>query len=147
MRLYPLAILALAACGSSSAPTGDLEVVTTVSPAAFRVGESVTVTVGIINRSDAPRTIDANGCPSPFIVTTTDGTIVAPAEQICSLGAVTKTLAPGERYERTENWTGRARAGDIHAPATFLSPGSYVVRGLIYGPGVTTVSATVQIKP
>ncbi len=151
MRICSIAVLMLVACREQpTSPKTGLEASTRVTPAVFRVGEIVTVEVVVINRASQPRTIVTNGCPDPFEVTTSDGTVVAPGERICSLDLQYKVLAAGEQFVFTQPWSGDAMRGGFGAPARALTPGTYLVRGLVYGLGTnaeTASVATIRIIP
>ena len=141
-----VSILWLAAaigCSASTPPTGDLDVRTAVAPSSFRIGDSVTITFEVTNRGSASHTINVGICPSSFLVTTTEGTIVGPGTQLCDLMARTRTLAPGEQYTLEDHWIGGTNFGD---PSKVMAPGTYLVRSRTITDRTDASSATIQIR-
>jgi hypothetical protein len=159
MRFCAVAALILVACrGQVTAPKDLVEVTSVVSPAAFRVGNIVTVTVTVINHASFSWVLQTNTCSDAFEVTIANGTVVGPAPRACgSADFGYKGLAPGDRYVFTQQWSGDAKPGDAGTSAVLLA-GTYLVRGLAFPAAVTdppappqativNLSATIQILP
>lgn len=139
----PIVLAAASGCGKATAPLSNLVVAASVSAPVFRVDDSVVVTVTVRNTGDVVRTIETNLCP-PFIVTTADGTIVGPAEQLCTAISKPRSLRPGDEYQFTQPWAGSGRStGGAVLPA----PGTYVVRGAIAESNVENSTATIEVLP
>lgn len=146
IRLYAFAGLLCFACDRGpTSPLSGLAVTTSVVPSVFHVGEEVMVRVVVTNRGIEPRTISINACPDPFVVSTPDGTTVAPGQRICTAELILRTLAPGDQYTFAEQWAGDAIRGGFDAPAAVLAPGSYLVRGTMNGAGVDNPGVMIQI--
>jgi hypothetical protein len=124
-------LLLLAACSSDvtaplSIPDTELVVVVSISPSTFRAGDSVTVVVTVVNRSDLPQAIELNQCNRAFAVTTAEGLVVGPDAGACLLYSARMDLKPGASYSWSVPWFGRGSA-QTSTPA--LKPGDYVVTG------------------
>jgi hypothetical protein len=121
-------LLLLAACsGDVTAPLAiqdtELVVVASISPSTFRAGDSVTVVVTVVNRSDVSQAIELNQCSRAFVVTTTDGSVVGPDAVGCLLYSARMALAPGASYSWSVPWFGRGSAPF----SPMLKPGDYIV--------------------
>jgi hypothetical protein len=148
MRWSAAAVLLLAACrGQPTSPTAGLEVTASVAPAAARIGQTVSITVLLINHTDQLRTIETNQCGMLFRVMTLDGAVVGPAGRICAAFSRPKTLVPGEQYVFTDQWSGDATGGGPDGPLTFVKPGAYLVRGLPALATSVNLPASVQVTP
>ena len=134
-----LALVAACSGPQSTEVSGDNDgilVSLSVTPADFRVGDSVTVRLTAINRDSRPRTIVANECPLPIVVTSTDGEVLGPGERICTAIALTKELGPDEAFMLDLQWSGDAMRTAKH-PAGVLAPGQYYIQGsLPYDKGI-----------
>jgi hypothetical protein len=148
MQMRVLVVLFVAACGRPTA-SSNLNVTTEVSTAEVRRGDSVFVTVTVRNAGESTARINPDPCPS-FVVTTSAGVVVGPAEIACKLSLETKDLAPGESFTIVSRWAGDASAGTIKSPPDMLSPGTYLVRGRIISSDVGFVESqplSVRIVP
>jgi hypothetical protein len=128
-------VLVLAACVSHlDSPVHDLLIWANADPVELRQGETMTIRVVVTNRGGGPRAITSNRCPEPFVVTTQDGTVVAPPQRICTLIAETKTLAPGEEFVFSVGWPGDRRLETLNPlgrGSSTLPPGTYHLRGRV----------------
>lgn len=127
--LFPISLLAGPHCSNSLSPR-DFPVVTTVSRAAFRAGETVEITVEVTNQTGSEQTMNANQCAPKFVVLRTDGIEVGPpGPSVCTLEAVNGTLLPGKKATFAFKWSGEA-SNPTNLPETkFLPPGAYRVQG------------------
>jgi hypothetical protein len=135
MRILSLAAVLLAACGTHPAsPFDDLVVTVSVSPTDFYAGQATTVTTTVTNHGDQPRSLELNLCGRPpFVVTTSAGAIVAPAQPTldCPMYSRRVELAPGQAYVFNGMWAGKARSTAADARG-LLPPGTYEVHGSIW---------------
>jgi len=147
--LFPISLLAGPRCSNSLSPR-YFPVVTTVSRAAFRAGETVEITVEVTNQTGSEQKINANQCPPKFFVRRADGIVVGPGSYVCSLPLITETLPPGAKATFAFTWGGES-SNPTNLPETnFLPPGAYRVQGFAAVAGVGRVDGSiidVMIQP
>jgi hypothetical protein len=140
--LVPIALLAGPQCSNGLSPR-DFPVVTTVSRAAFRAGETLEITVEVTNQTGSEQKINANQCPPKFMVLRADGIVVGPGSYVCSLALITETLLPGAKATFAFKWSGEASNPTNLAETTFLPPGAYRVQGFAAVAGVGRVDGSI----
>jgi hypothetical protein len=131
MRWSRFAVLLLIGCADPTSPQDDLYVAASVSSTSIRAGEPLTITVVVKNTGKRGHVVsELSACSPPFEVTTTAGTVVAPAYPLCLLVGVSRKLAPGEVYSRTLNWHGEGVSGKAwpSPDVRFLAAGEYQLR-------------------
>jgi len=143
--------LLLTACGREvTAPATALIVTANISPSTFRAGDSVTVTVTVVNHSDVPQSIQLNQCNRPFVVSTSAGAVVGPDPLACFAYSEMMALAPGAKYSWSVPWFGR---GSVPESTPTLIPGTYVVTGkesireVDNSASMSLVPTTIQVTP
>lgn len=139
-----LLLLALTGCRSQSAP-GGVVVSAAVSSALIAPGTGTVITVTVTNLDDRPHGIQLNSCPASFEVTTPDGKQVAPGPLICTMISIVRDLAPGEQHVFTYAWDGRRKNDVAWEPSVPLSPGVYLVRGLVHVIGTTRLTKSAPV--
>lgn len=111
-------------------------------PATVRGGEATLWSFVLTNTGSAPIRLQHGACDVRFEVLNAAGTVVRPNPQdaICTLQLVTTSPAPGETAEvQKVRWDGRDGAGQP------LPAGTYTLRAVFRGAGVTTAPATLSI--
>jgi len=151
MRIVLAAVFLLAACARDiTAPARALIVTASVSPSTFRAGDSVTVLVTVVNRSDQPQSIETNQCGRAFVVTPPSGAEVGPDPLPCLAYSAPRSLAPGEQYTWSDSWYGR---GSVPESTPHLQPGAYIAAGAssipLHGTSetITLVPSNIQVTP
>jgi hypothetical protein len=148
--LYGLvSALLLAACDRGTTAPNDKGWTynTTVSPSTFRVGQTTTVIVTATNRSNRPQLVNAYRCPRSFVVTSPSGTQVGPAPENCFALLTTRTIAPGEQFADTEQWSGDAIGDSLWGAPPRLPAGDYFVRASATATGALNPFVSVTIMP
>ena len=135
-------------CSLASAD-GDSPVRTEVevSGSVLRLGDTLRVSVHVINEGDGPIIVETNGCNFHFRVFTISGAEAGPAEdQACLAYSRPRTVDVGGRYTWTGIWTGRSGGGA--AVPEFVSAGRYriVGRPLVLNPDVTFARGSAIIE-
>lgn len=127
------AFAAASGCGGTTDPDRDLVVTTAITPAEFRAGTEVTVSLTVENAGDRTRSIDPRPCQDPFTVTTAAGTALASPSRVCDLSLVApRPVAPGERVVLTREWRGDVGGGGPSIGAGVpLAAGDYRLRGYV----------------
>lgn len=111
-------------------------------PATVRGGEATLWSFVLTNTGTQPIELQHGACDVRFEVLNAAGTVVRPNPQdaICTLQLVTTSPAPGETAEvQKVRWDGRDGAGQP------LPAGTYTLRAVFRGAGVTTVPATLSV--
>ena len=103
-------LLISTACQSSTQPFADIRVATSVA-ASGNAELPIKISTTITNESNRAFTFSANACPSRFRVETPTGVVIKYGDQICTLEALSRTLAPGEFYQFDELWSGKGPDG------------------------------------
>lgn len=136
VRGWFVAGLVALGCQEPNAPR--LVASTTVTPAAFRAGDTVTVRMVFTNLGSANATIFP-GCLPMFEVRDANGTVVRAAHQACLMIYNPTPLAPGDSVVAERRWF-----GDVDLVTwkdrTYLEPGAYSV-----GPASGVTGAFVPI--
>jgi hypothetical protein len=136
-----VSVFLLGCVSTSTSPVSRLVVTIGVSQPTFRTGDTVVVTTTVANRSGQPQVLHASDCPPAFIATTQSGVVVAPdtANVPCALLLIQRILAPGEQARFEQRWNGSGMiqtSNNSGASPGLLSPGKYVLRGLMRGAGL-----------
>ena len=111
-------------------------------PATVRGGEATLWSFVLTNTGTQPIRLQHGACDVRFEVLNAAGTVVRPNPQdtICTLQLVTTAPAPGETAEvQKVRWDGRDGAGQP------LPAGTYTLRAVFRGAGVTTAPATLSV--
>ena len=140
-----LAVLAAIGCSDPSRP-GDLSLSIATNAATLKAGETLDVTVTVLNLASSPRTIITNGCPRPFEVRDTEGDLVGPGGEVCALSRATRALQPGDTYTFSFKWNGDKRSGGADPVFESLPTGRYYLRGVVpLDAGGTVVGGEVEL--
>jgi hypothetical protein len=125
-------LLLCAACGREVvAPSAPLAAGVEFIPSTFRVGDTVTVVVTVVNRGAEAVNMEQNQCPWPFVIMTSRGAVVGPSSELCLAYTSGFALQPRAAYSWTMRWSGRGSAAES-TPA--LKPGEYVVAPALFIP-------------
>lgn len=147
--LFALLLAAGTSCENAAAPdqTG-LYTGVRLGQASFRLGDSVAVTVSIVNRGGEARRIAADTCFGIFVVLNPQGVQVGPGEMHdCFVVSAATTLGPGDSLSFSDYWNGSALPSS-NAPAGRVPPGAYRIRAGLSGlVAVSDSTATVQVLP
>lgn len=111
-------------------------------PATVRGGEATLWSFVLTNTGTQPIRLQHGACDVRFEVLNAAGTVVRPNPQdaICTLQLITTDAAPGETAEvQKVRWDGRDGAGQP------LPAGTYTLRAVFRGAGVTTAPATLSV--
>ncbi|MFC5847576.1 hypothetical protein [Deinococcus petrolearius] len=111
-------------------------------PTTVRAGEATLWSFVLTNTGTAPLRLQHGACDVRFEVLSAAGAVVRPDPQnaICTLQLVTTDAAPGETAEvQKVRWDGRDGAGQP------LPAGTYTLRAVFRGAGVTTAPATLNV--
>ena len=111
-------------------------------PATVRGGEATLWSFVLTNTGTQPIRLQHGACDVRFEVLNAAGTVVRPNPQdaICTLQLVTTSPAPGETAEvQKVRWDGRDGAGQP------LPAGTYTLRAVFRGAGVTTAPTTLNV--
>lgn len=128
-RVAPLALLALAACDSSTGVRSHVRATVAVDRAVVPLDSTVGVTVYVVN--DGPDTVSAAnpngyGCYDAFVVTDSLGLAVNRYPRLCTLiGYVDVKLPPHDSVVVHGFWKPRTVSTD--GVATALPPGYYSI--------------------
>ena len=136
----------VAACSDPASPEKDLLLTASVTPAVFRIGEQVAVTVAVANRGT--RSWGIYPACGLFLVMNQDDQVVGPRPAICTADIKPPLmLAPGEARAFRATWSGDSLI--FVTPPRWLPPGTYRIRGNVGGPrgSLPTQPATVRIAP
>jgi hypothetical protein len=143
-------ILLLAAmvsgCRLTTDPIPDLVVSIAAAPAVITPTTPAEITVTAANHGSRSLTINVNGCPAPFLVSTAAGDAVALTPQLCNLSLRNKTLVPGEEYTFRASWDGTRSGGAYGATPILVAPGDYRLVGAVFAGSGVVRSAPVQIR-
>jgi hypothetical protein len=136
------------ACTNSLDPNRLLEVTLSPSRDVVTVGNSVDVTITVINRSAIVVTTSdprSYGCPPAFIVVDARGQERRPPPQIClAIAYAPKNLLPGESIVIHNYWAGETAAeGGERIP---LPPGQYSLKARVWSKNGIAESPTVNIR-
>lgn len=155
-RLVPVAVALLvgAGCGNDvTSPAESLRVTTTVSPATFRAGDSVTVTVVVTNDGSRTHYVFAQPCDDPFQVFDGSGRAFARVPRACTLVSYAPTRT---QVTLTRVWRGYVGAPSVTpggvSDGTPLPAGEYALRGVVRatdgeGPLLVGPPVAVRIAP
>ena len=122
--LFCLAIALTGCADDRSDPSEDLRLTAVITPAVFRVGERVDVTITLSNHGERTWKFFAKPCPMVFEVLT-DAAVLPAGTQVCTADHwLPWPLLPGQTHVFTYRWAGDANG----AP---LLPGSYQIRGRV----------------
>jgi hypothetical protein len=148
----PAPVPAPAAPGASTLPTpgvanaGPLlaapHTVALRGPATVRAGEATLWSFVLTNTGTEPVELQHGACDVRFEVLNAAGTVVRPDPQnaICTLQLVLTEAAPGETTEvQKVRWDGRDGEGRP------LPAGTYTLRAVFRGAGVTTAPASLSV--
>lgn len=111
-------------------------------PSAVRAGEATLWSFNLTNTGTQPIRLQHGACDVRFEVLNAAGTVVRPDPQdaICTLQLVVTEAAPGETAEvQKVRWDGRDGDGQP------LPAGTYTLRAVFRGAGVTTAPATLSV--
>ena len=118
-------------CGNVSTVTpaqSDSLILQLEAPAEASAGTTIRLTLTLRNSGKQPVRVMLGGRPpSDFVVTATDGAEVWrwSTDQVIQAILEMKTLQPDEQLQYSAEWPARDNRG------TLVSPGSYVVRGVL----------------
>ena len=129
------AALAVVACHSSTAPAPDaVEISVTVSPSAALLGDTIHVSIDVLNATGTPVLVLDQGCNTGFTLLAADGslagTVYHPAEDVaCPFDfTVPISLAPGESRRIDLFTTGIGYAIASGDPPALVPAGTYLVQ-------------------
>ena len=128
------ASLYVVACNSTDPDIADtlrFQISVDVSPSEIVLGDTANVTVTASNPTRDTLTFMSNECTSFYDVQDSLGTARFSYPRACNDIGLTHRVGPGESWVDTLPFDGRG-PGDVH-PRDTLSPGSYIIRGRIYG--------------
>jgi hypothetical protein len=117
-------LMTLVGCAESTKP-GDLAISITPSAPTLKAGDTLLVTVTVVNISDRDYSVSAKGCPSPFQALDKNGVPVATASEVCTAEVRNTVLEPGGSYTYQSFWT----AETVERVA--LPPGDYLLRSRV----------------
>jgi hypothetical protein len=106
----------------------------------FSSGDTAKVAVTALNRGGQTVTINGGGCPSAFTVIDERDSVGMPGPQICFAVLYRRQLHPGESYVFRYAW--RLDRPD-RSP---LQPGTYRLKGHVFGDHLRAESAPVEIR-
>jgi hypothetical protein len=124
----------VAACADSTSPVDGLVIDTSVSAQQITAGQSVSITLTIVNQRDTDVKVAVESCQRPFDVLNKFGAIVGPgAYQVCTLSLTAPTtIAAGQTATFETQWAGDSLGIGPADEPLYLSPGSYFIRGRVY---------------
>ena len=138
------AIAAIVGCSSTTEPKSELRVTTTVNASTLRTGDSVLVTVTVLNAAAKTDTINANPCPVAFSVETAAGVLVGPPAETCDGSYVIKELKSGQSYVTSSWWKGdgyTATASGVQP----LPAGRYTIRARFWTTAAQTNGVPIDV--
>jgi hypothetical protein len=136
---FALAVLLSTACDVfSSEPV--LQVLVTVDPPRFAVGDSSELTVTVVNRSGHRRRVSGGGCLISFQVLDAADNRVAPL-WLCSAPLIQIDIERGGTLVNSITWRGEA-----FSERSWLAPGSYRVFGVLDAVEALVVSSPVTVE-
>ncbi len=115
-------------CGNPTDAEHGISFYPGVSTPVLLPGDTLRVTVTILNARREPVTVEGNHCNMHFDVRDSSGILFLPAEAMFCLGVhIPVVLEPGETYTFDGFWSGRLSdsSGNVH----FANPGTYRLRG------------------
>lgn len=155
LRAMPAAALLAACANPNGVKAPGATIVTTVTPASARIGDTVRVTMRVTNVGDATVQVIYSGCNNDFTLVRAGGVRYYPAEQVsCPFASVAPVvLAPGESTTVEEFTTGRVLTEESTGAPITIPVGTYLVTpniGVIVGDeeGVEThkPAATIEFR-
>jgi len=141
-----LSLALLSGCRLATDPFAQLRVVIVAAPTVVGPNAPAAITVTVTNAGRRSVTIETNPCPDRFLVTTTTGVIVGPAEKACLLYSVQLELKPGAQHVFQASWAASGRRGVWDAPPAVLAPGEYRVIGAVGTGDRSSRSAPLPIR-
>jgi hypothetical protein len=121
-RFLLFGLLALVPGCNDDAGPGDLAISVVPGTSNIHAGETLGITVTVINIGSVKHTITGNTCPRPLEVFDSEGNEIEVRGELCSQSLLKVTLAPGESYTLQFSWDGKSSAG------TDVATGSYMLR-------------------
>jgi hypothetical protein len=146
-RLAVLPLLLAIACSDHTGP-GELSISIATNAATLKAGETLDVTVTVLNLTGSAQTIITNGCPRPFEVRNSEAELVGPGGEVCLAYRLTQTIQPGDTYTFPFKWNGDSRSFPEGATpvSTNLPTGKYFLRGVVpLDAGGTVVGGGVEV--
>jgi hypothetical protein len=152
MRTIWIGALIALGCTNPSAPLTGLAMTASIESPTLQAGDTVTVTVTIVNRGAEDRTLTASICPLlPFVLTNTAGIEVGqglvPGGCLHKLDAT--TLVSGGHVVFSLRWEGSVQKRDSGS-AEMLGTGTYLLHPrLVTESGTVTGQSalTIQVLP
>ena len=133
MRCVFLCLALSAGCAEAvSGPHTGLATTVHLSQTSFHLGDSIAVTVTLVNAADTVQSVIADPCFGTFVVLSTNGQQIGPGTvRDCFTTSPHAVLSPGDSVSFSEHWNGSMIPRS--SAAEFVPPGRYFVRGVLSG--------------
>jgi hypothetical protein len=128
--LLAASLVSLLGCADAASP-GDLAISVTLNRASMRPGDTLGVSVTVLNVGDRPYTLNEAECGGPFEIMGPNGDRVA-SDQFCAGTGMALSLERGQSYTFQFAWPGEtSRYTGGKFVKTPVDPGSYAIRGKV----------------
>lgn len=118
-------------CSDTVSP-GDLAISVTLNRSAMRVGDTLSVSVTVMNMGDRAYTLTNGSCLPPLQVYAPGGDLVPEDEVICGGTGMSRRLERGDSHTFQVIWTAETKRYDgTKIVRTPLEPGQYGFRGKV----------------
>ena len=128
--LLAASLTAVLGCSDAARP-GDLAISIIPSRSLLKPGDTLQVSVTVMNVGDRMYTLTSGNCPSPIKVYGPDGSIV-PRAEVCGEPGFSRVLEPGDSHTYAFRWTAETITyGGGMTVKSPLSAGPYGLRGQV----------------
>lgn len=152
MRRIWIGVMLTLGCVDPTAPAKALVMTASIDRPTFQLGDTITVTLTVVNRGERSRTLTTSVCPLlPFVLTNADGIEVGQGlvPGGCLLTLEATTLAPGGHVVFKVRWEGSVQKRVPNSCET-LGPGTYLLHPRLVpesGVAIKQLPLTIHVLP